>query len=274
MIISAWINGVFCSPSDALIPASDLGFLRGYSVFDYLRTHNGKPFHAADYIDRLFASAKALHLHCPLTKREIIAVMKELIERSRVEDTLGIRMVLTGGTSTDGMRPSSPNLVITAERFSLPSASQLERGVELASCEFMRELPQVKTTNYINAIRIRGQHPGIYDLLYHYKGRLLETSRNNFFIFSEGELITPAENVLMGVSRKIVIALAREAGYNVIERDVLNDELGKASEAFVTGTTKGTIPVVRVDGTVIGSGRPGEETRKLMKLLNNYKSNY
>jgi branched-chain amino acid aminotransferase len=273
VIIYAWINGKFVSPLQAVLHVSDLGLLRGYAVFDYLRTCNGKPFLPGEYINRFLASAAALHLQCPLDTEQLMLIFHELAGKAATGSDIGIRLVLTGGDTPDGISPSVPNLIITAERFAAIPQAQVQGGVKLLTQEFRREIPEVKTTNYMNSIRFRNGRSDYYDVLYYYDGCVLETSRNNIFIFKGDKLLTPKQNVLAGVTRGLVLSLAREA-FDLEERKVSVEELRQADEVFVTGTTKGILPVTSIDDQVISYGKPGERTICLISRLQEFMSRY
>jgi branched-chain amino acid aminotransferase len=270
MLIHAYVNGEYRYPGQAMVPVNDLGILRGYGVFDYFRTFNKKPFRIDDYLERLENSAKELALPVP-SKAEIKAVVKELLRRIDPASDIAIRILISGGPSSDGISVMKPSIIITAEKLSVPEAALYESGVKLITDEFLRELPSVKTTNYLNAIRkknLKEQHKA-FELLYFHENNLLETSRNNFFVFKDKVLVTPAKNVLKGITRKVVLELAAEH-FQVEERPLKMDELKECTEAFITGTTKKILPVVKIDDLKIGAGTPGDNTKRLMKLFENY----
>ncbi len=270
MFIHANINGEYRYPGQAMLPVNDLGLIRGLGVFDYLRTYNRKPFRMDDYLERLRSSADALLLPLP-NDTEIKFVVKELIRRSDYPGDIGIRLLITGGTTPDGISVTKPSFIVTAEKLFLPPADVFLNGIKLITFEFLRELPQVKTTNYLTAIRnvkLKEQQ-NAYELLYHKNGNILETSRNNFFIFKENKLITPKNNILFGITRKVVLELA--AGkYEIEEREIKTEEINDCTEAFITGTTKKIIPVVQVNDFIIGDGKPGANTVKIMRHFDDY----
>ncbi|MBA3901174.1 MAG: aminotransferase class IV [Bacteroidetes bacterium] len=270
MLIHANIYGEYRYPGQAMLPVNDLGLIRGLGVFDYLRTYNRKPFRMDDYLERLRSSADALLLPLP-NDTEIKFVVKELIRRSDYPGDIGIRLLITGGTTPDGISVTKPSFIVTAEKLFLPPADVFLNGIKLITFEFLRELPQVKTTNYLTAIRnvkLKEQQ-NAYELLYHKNGNILETSRNNFFIFKENKLITPKNNILFGITRKVVLELA--AGkYEIEEREIKTEEINDCTEAFITGTTKKIIPVVQVNDFIIGDGKPGANTVKIMRHFDDY----
>jgi branched-chain amino acid aminotransferase len=268
MLLLANINGEYRYPGQAMVPVNDLGLIRGYGVFDYLRTYRKEPFRINDYLERLRNSANEFNLPLP-SNDNIISVVKELIRRADPPGDVGIRLVLTGGTSADGMTVQKPSFIITIEKLFLPAEDLFSKGVKLLTYQYKRELPHLKTTNYQNIIRHTKlkEDNKAFDLLYHDHGYLLETSRNNFFIIKGNKLITPKEDVLHGITRKTVIELA-EGKFETEERKITIEELSEADEAFITGTTKKILPVVQINDLQIGNGMPGKNTLILMDLLN------
>ena len=189
-----------------------------------------------------------------------------LLERNQIFEA-GIRLVLTGGYTLNGYSPSSPNFFILVEKINFPTRLQYDQGIRLYFYSHQRELCHIKSINYISPIAIRAkiQASNAYDVLYHFNDQVLEVSRSNFFIIKDEKIITAADNILLGITRASVIDLAR-MHYRVEERSIGVNELWNADEAFLTGTTKKVLPVVQVGDHTIGSGSPGQITRRLMDL--------
>jgi branched-chain amino acid aminotransferase len=129
----------------------------------------------------------------------------------------------------------------------------------------------VKSTGYLNAIKLLPlvQQHGAHDMLYCHDGEVLELTRNNIFLFMGDTLVTPRENILLGITRMVLLELCQGV-FPIEERVVRTSELAQASEAFLSGTTKGVMPVVQIDGTVIGDGAVGPNARKVMDLFRDY----
>jgi len=265
-----YLNGEILPVKDAHIHISDLGLLRSYAVFDYFRTYRGKPFMLEDHLERFRNSADELRLNLKLTNEEVSSIIDELIEKSEVAEA-AIRMVLTGGYSSDSMGVSEPNFMIIIEKLPLMPDEIYERGVSLKTCEYQREIPVIKSTHYLNAIKLQPmkEEYGVWDLLYYYKDEVLESPRNNFFIFKNNILITAKDNVLKGVTRKKILELAQGV-FEVQERKLTFAELQEADEAFISGTTKRIIPVVKIDDWDVGDGKVGECTRKLIQVFDEF----
>ncbi|HEX5131925.1 MAG TPA: aminotransferase class IV [Candidatus Krumholzibacteria bacterium] len=260
-------NGDIIPCEQAVVHVSDLGLLRSYAAFDYLRTYGGRPFHLAQHLQRFRNSAAGLGLSIAYSDAEITAIIGELLEKSGLPEA-AFRLVITGGNSPDSMTIVQPNFFITTEKLPHYGPEYFEKGVKLITNEYLRDVPELKSTGYLNAIKLAPlvrQH-GAHDMLYCHDGQVLELTRNNMFFFMGGTLVTPRDNILPGVTRGVVLDLCRGV-FPIEERAVGVDEIARASEAFLTGTTKGVMPVVQIDDTIIGDGTVGPNTRRLMDLF-------
>lgn len=269
-----FVNGKIVHKSHARIGVDDLGLQRGYAVFDYVRTYNGKLFHFPDYLERLRKSASALHLELPYPDEEIIEITTRLIGESDLKDP-AIRLILTGGKAREPAGFDQPNFIIITEELPYHPSELYIYGAKLITLEYQRELPHVKTTNYLNSIRLDAlkREKGAFNMLYYYRNRVTECPRDNFFMFVEDTLITPRDGVLQGITRKQILRLSREH-FTVEEREVSLQELSSADEAFTTSTSKGVIPIVQIDDHKIGTGSAGERTKTIMGLFQDYMESY
>jgi branched-chain amino acid aminotransferase len=249
----------------AFVHADDVAVLRGFAIFDFLRTYNGKPFLLERYLERFFNSADKLELKIPFTKAKITRIIHELLNKNKVSEA-GIRMILTGGRSDDSFAPGAPTLIILVEQLNPLAASRYQKGIKLITAEHLRELPHIKTTNYIRALFLQREkrRKRADDILYTCSNKVLECTRTNFFIIKDRTLITPDNNILKGVTRELILKLAKK-DYDIELRDLHYYELKSADEAFVSGTSKMILPVIKVDETYIGNGRPGRDTLNLLE---------
>lgn len=272
-ISHCYINGEILLTAEGCIPINDLGFQRGYSVFDFARTANGKLFHFEKHLARFRNSAKELHIELPLSDSEFTSIAYELIELSDLEAAC-IRLQVTGGCSL-GFPFSTPSITMIAQELPTYPFEYYSEGVEIVTTEYQREFPILKTINYINAIRLEKHRleKQIFDFLFCTKDEVTELSRSNFFGFIGNQLITPAKNILCGVTREIVLDIAKR-DFDVLERSISLEELGTLSEAFATSTSIGILPIVRINNSTIAKGEIGERTRFLSDLLTKYISNY
>jgi len=267
------LNHKLVNEKEALVHVSDLALLRGYGIFDFFRTHGLRPLFLDDHLDRFYHSAKVLRLECPLNRDELKTLVFEMLEANDIQNS-GVRLVLTGGESPNGYVPGKPTFFALNEPINPLPEWHFTKGIKLLSCAYLRDIPEIKSTNYMVGIykmpELAKHHAE--DLLYHWENKVSEVTKSNFFIVNKtGEIITPKHNILKGITRRHIIKLA-EGKYQVHERDVFLDEIYAAEEAFITGTTKKVTPVVDIDGRKIGLGRPGPVTMDLIKQFEEFLS--
>lgn len=265
MITYSMVNGHLTRTDEAALHVSDLSILRGYGIFDFFLFLKGQPIFLEDYLDRFYRSAQLLHLEMPYSRADFATQIFHLIEANG-QQAGGIRLLLTGGFSPDGYTPSSPNVLIL--QYPLPQqAWDPNITLKLMTYSHLRELPEIKTTNYITGISLLPElkKRGADDLLYLDGDWIRESVRSNFFLVLEGErVVTPANKILLGVTRKHILQLARQR-YTVEEREVHVSEIGQAKEAFFTSSTKGLFPVTEIDGQPVGNGQPGPVSKQLQQ---------
>jgi len=240
------------------VSLQDLGFKRGYAIFDFLRVAQGTPLFLSQHIDRFFQSAKDMRLTIPHTREELTRLIYELIQINRIPDS-GVRMMLTGGNSEDGLHLGTPQLFLINEPITPPPTEMKKEGYQMITYPYRRHFPQVKTTDYSMEIWLRPmvEEHLANDVLYHHHGIITECPRCNFFIVNTaGNLVTPDSNILKGVTRNTIIEIAREIGILVELRDLHLHEIPAAREAFVSSTTKRIIPVSRMDDVYLPVNGP------------------
>ncbi|TXF90429.1 amino acid aminotransferase [Neolewinella aurantiaca] len=267
-----YLNGQYLPKEEADLNVADLAILRGFGIFDYFRYADGKPRFIEDHLDRFLRSAELLDLKMPASRDELRDAVHELIKRNG-EPSGGIRFVLTGGYSPDGYTPTNPNLVAMAYPFQAPSAEQYEQGVSIHLHHYERQLPEVKSIDYLEGIRIQPMlkaKGADYSLYVDRDYNVRESDRSNFMIVRDGVLITPADNILLGITRKHLLRLARKLDIYVDERPVSVNELKNADEVIICSSTKGAMAITKVDGKVVGDGKPGPITRQLMEAWTEY----
>lgn len=266
MLPIVYLNGAYLPKEKASLGLADLSILRGYGVFDYFRYLDGKARFLNDHIDRFFRSAEEMRMACPITKADLAEVVQQLILRNEQANG-GIRFVMTGGYSPDAYELASPNLMAMAYDFKLPDEAQFLHGCTVMLHDHERQLPRAKSIDYLEGIRIlpllkaRGAD---YPLYVDRDGFVRESDRSNFFIVQDGCLITPVEDILLGITRKHLLLLAEQLGIPTEERPVSQAELLAADEAIIASSTKGAMPIRQVDGQLIGDGQPGPITRQIM----------
>ena len=245
----SYINGKFISIESAALPINDLGIQRGYGVFDFLRVVSNNPLFIDDHLDRFYHSAEVMRLKIQQDRSELKSIIQQLINTNELKDS-GIRLILTGGASDDGYIITEPRLSIIQQSLKPPPEKLPVTGISLISNEYQRQLPHVKTTDYLMAIWLQPwmKEKNADDILYHHNGYITECPRSNFFIITKQNiLITPKEKILYGITRKKVIEIALKAGVEVAERNIHLNEIHDAKEAFITSSTKRILPVSKID---------------------------
>ncbi|WP_210465360.1 aminotransferase class IV [Rufibacter roseolus] len=264
----AYLNEEFLPLDSTYLHVSDLAIQRGYGIFDFFKTQNGHPLFLDGYLGRFFNSAQLMGLEVPLPAEDLKASITRLIQMNGLGDS-GVKMILTGGYSENGYNPGPPNLIMIEQPLTLPSEAQQAAGIKIITHEYVRELAEAKTINYTVGIRLiqKVKALGADDVLYHQQGVVSEFPRSNFFIVrADNTLVTPAKEILKGITRKNVLELASKK-YRVEEGTVTLENIAQAKEAFMTSTTKRILPIVEVDGKPVGNGKPGEVSLELLRDL-------
>jgi branched-chain amino acid aminotransferase len=270
-----FIDGKYCSERDAKISVFDHGLLYGDGIFEGIRAYNGRVFKLKEHIDRLFYSAKAILLDVPMSHA---ALMKATVETCRVNKMRDgyIRLVVTRGVGNLGLNPRNckkPSVIIIADKIQVYPAELYARGMDIVTVPTTRNLhsalnPAIKSLNYLNNIlaKIEANNAGVEEaVMLNADGFVAECTADNLFIVKNGALFTPplSAGALYGITRQTVIELAEAVGVKVSEPDLTRYDLFNADECFLTGTGAEIMPVIKIDGRVIGSGKPGALTRKL-----------
>ena len=188
------INGEFVLKNEASILITDLSIQRGFGIFDYFRTINNVPVFLVDHLERFYFSASEMFMDIGYSRSDLGQLIQGLIDKNGVPDS-GIRITLTGGYSEDGYLPAKPNLLITQTPFSF-NKDNFDKGINLITYKHQRQLPQVKTIDYLMAIRLQGfiKENNADDVLYFNNNEITECPRSNFFIVTKNdEVITPLE---------------------------------------------------------------------------------
>lgn len=260
-----YLNGNFLSPDETKIHVSDLAFTRGYGIFDFFRVINGKPIFLDDHLDRFEFGARYMRLRIPAKRKQLKEIISDLIILN-FNKQLGIKLILTGGYSNDDYTPAKvSNLLITARSFVYKNFSS---GINLMPLQHQRVLPEVKTLNYIIPIKFLPQlhSQKAYDYLYYSNGVISETSRCNIFIVKNDKIITPAKNILHGITRKHVINICKQR-FEFEEKEVTLQEVLNSDEVFVTASSKRIIPVSKIGNRCFDGGKMGHYTKTLQSIF-------
>ncbi len=256
----------------------DLGFLRGYAVFDVMKVVNQKPFLIKEHWKRLKNSAQQLNMKMPLNCQEYRANVKQLLKYNKFSSAI-LRTVLSGGFSQDGFTyEGDTNFLIFLENAEplFPSHKVYTQGSKIISVHYKREIPTAKVTNYLEALRYQKEKKKnkALEIVFFWENLVLEASTSNIFIVKKSTIITPRENILLGITRNLVIKLAQKNKFLVKERDIKIKELFQADEVFLTASNKNIVPVVKVDNKLIKNGKVGRVTQKLMDIMQDYLKKY
>lgn len=275
-LMNIYIDGKYYNEKNAKVSVFDHGLLYGDGVFEGIRAYNGRVFKLAEHIERLFDSAHAILLKIPMTRPEMMKAVVETCRRNKIRDGY-IRLVVTRGAGSLGLNPykcKTPSIIIIADKIQLYPPEYYQRGLDLVTVPTARNLhsalnPAIKSLNYLNNImaKIEAIHAGCEEaIMLNAQGFVAECTGDNVFLVKEGRLSTPplSAGALYGITRGVVMDLARERGMEVSEPDVTRYDLFMADECFLTGTGAEIIPVVKIDGRVIGNGKPGSITRELV----------
>lgn len=277
MGLKIYINGQIVPQEDAKISVFDHGLLYGDGVFEGIRAYHGKIFTLDEHLDRLYDSATAISLKIPITKAEMAEAIKQTMKANNLTDSY-IRLVVTRGVGKLGLDPNkcaTPQIIIIADTIELYSKALYEKGLDIVTVTTIRNHfsaldPKIKSLNYLNNIlaKIESIQSGAGEaLMLNKDGYVAECAGDNIFIFKDNILRTPPSSagILVGITRNVVMKLAAEMGVKVKEELMTRYDLYIAEECFLTGTAAEIIPVVKIDGRTIGTGKPGKITLDLLK---------
>ena len=268
-----YVNGEFVPAAAAALALNDLGIVRGYGVFDVLRTYGPAPFALRQHLERLQRSAAAIELPLPWSLAELTELVHATLARNGHPRDVAVRLVLAGGGSANFLTPEErPSLAIILAPVRPYPPELYATGARLITVDYARFMPDVKSLNYITGIlgQKRASAAGAVEALYCTPaGEVTECTTSNFFVFRGDRLYTPVQEVLPGVTREVVLEIASDM-FEVVMGPLRYDELGQFDEAFITSTTKEVMPIVGVDDIVIGAGRPGLRTLRLWEAFRQY----
>lgn len=265
------------------------GTIRGYRVFTACRTVNGKIFRVDDHLDRLYRCAAAIYMEPPLPPEKLRLLLDDLVRENRTVSNgsdLLIDIIFSGGLLRESMKQSGKgaHLYIAVQLLVQPTAEECRTGVALATFPHQRMLPEVKLLNYIGAVVAHQTvvpQQGSYDVLFvdpTDRRTILEGSTFTvFFVDSQGQIVTPPLDgrILDSITRRVILqVLAPRDDLKLLERQVFMDEIPSFQEAFIASTTRGVLPVTRIDAMPIGMGKPGPVTKSVAAVFQSYLESY
>lgn len=275
--MKVYLNGKFVEASAARVSVFDHGLLYGDGVFEGIRSYNGLIFKLKEHVDRLFESAHTIMLKIPHTPAELIEIVKRSVRVNKLANAY-IRLVVTRGQGDLGLDPRKckhPTVFVIADKIELYPKTLYERGLELITVATQRNVPealnpQIKSLNYLNNIlaKIEAINAGFEEaIMLSPSGYVTECTGENIFLVKGRKLLTPPPyiGVLRGITRQTVMELGLRLRLEVRENVLTRHDLFNADEVFLTGTAAEIVPVRRIDGRVIGQGRPGPITKELQR---------
>ena len=270
-----YLNDRFVPKEEAVVSVFDHGFLYGDGVFETMRAYQGRVLQLSEHLMRLGRSASSLQLPLPASPSHLAELVRASLTRNSLQEAT-VRVTVSRGEGDIGLDPAlckRPTLVIIAQPFQPYPPSLYEEGVSVIVVHTRRNLaeavpPHVKSLNFLNNIlaKMEAKAAGAYEgLLLNHAGAVTEGTTSNIFLVQRGRLRTPSLDcgILEGITRSLVLRLARELGIPSEERVVTVDDLFNADECFLTNTTQEILPVREIDGRVLADGRPGPMTRRL-----------
>ena len=277
MGLKIWLDGELVDEGDAKVSVFDHGLLYGDGVFEGIRVYDGRVFELEAHVRRLYESAKGIRLDVPMEKGELISAIEKTVEANGIRDGY-IRLVVTRGVGNLGLNPSvckNSGLVIIADKIQAYPEELYETGMKIISATTVRNhplalAPQVKSLNYLNNImaRFEALDRGVPEaVMYNHEGYVAEATVTNVFIVRDGVIYTPPveAGALEGITRNVVIRLAKEENLEVVEKNLTRYDLYICDEFFLTGTAAEVIGIVEMDGRTVGGGKPGQITKRLRK---------
>ncbi len=270
-----YVDGGFVDKSRATVSVFDHGLLYGDGIFEGIRAYDGSVFRLVDHIDRLYDSAKSIHLKIPLTKHEMTEAVLETLRKNHLRDAY-VRLVVTRGSGDLGVDPNlckDPTIFIIAEPMATTLGPKDPKVISLIVASIRRDAVdatshEIKSLNYMNSIlaKIEASSSGADDaILLDARGFVSEATVTNVFLVKDGKVFTPssAAGILHGITRKRIIRLCSDLGLDVQQTDITLFDLVTADEVFLVGTKAEVQAVGTLRGTMIGAGGVGPLTRKL-----------
>ena len=277
--LKIWLDGKLVDKADAKVSVYDHGLLYGDGVFEGIRVYNGKIFECEAHIERLYASAKSIRLEVPIARDVLRKAMEETVAANNFVDCY-IRVVVTRGPGDLGIDPKKsikPSLFIIADTIAIYPAELYEKGISVITSSLIRNhpnacSPRVKSLNYLNNIlaKIEANDAGVMEaVMLNHEGNVSECTADNIFIVRGKDVLTPTttDGILEGITRKVIIELCKKMSIPIFETHLQRHDLYVADEMFLTGSGAVVMPVTSIDKRLIGAGKVGPTTKKLIEAF-------
>lgn len=267
-----FLNGKFVFENKLVVSARDVGFSRGFAVFDFLITYpHHRPFKLAEHINRLFNSANHINLPIPWTKEQVTSWVKETLDKNQTEGEKSIKIIISGGVSNTMLPAEEPTIIIMIDQRHKYPQENYKKGTGIMTVKFHRYIPEAKTNNYIEGMkqtqiaeRIGAIEPVFYD-----DTQVFEGSNSNIFAVINNKLVTPKSNILQGITRAVLLEILK-LDMPIEARDFTLEELLNADEVFMTASGKEITPVTKIDGKNVGNGKVGKITKEVIDQFREY----
>lgn len=269
-----FFNGKLVSAEQLAISPHDLGFSRGYAVFDFLKTYpHHRPFKLQEHVDRLFHSASLIGLQIPWEKADVRGWIMKTLEANETAEEKFIRIIISGGKSSTMLPSEDPTVVILVDPAVQYPEEHYEKGTGVIAVKHTRYIPAAKSNNYIEGVKQtqNAKKLGAIESIYYSETQVFEGSNSNIFALIGGKLLTPASNILEGVTRGVLLQILK-LDVSVEVRDFTFSELLSAAEVFLTGSGKEVTPVTRIDNKLVSDGTVGSVTKEVMRQYKVYVS--
>jgi len=271
-----YIDGVLYPESEAKISVFDHGLLYGDGIFEGIRFYNGRVFRLEEHLERLWDSAKAIRLKVPITVDEMREATLETIRQNNLTDGY-IRLLVTRGKGNLGLSPDrcpKATVIIIADKIQLYPVEKYTQGMVMVTCATRRAapaalLPAVKSLNYLNNVmaKVEATHAGADEgVMLNEQGYVAECTGDNIFTIRKGIVTTPPvyAGALCGITRNVVFEICQELGIPIREAEMTRYDIYTADECFLTGTAAEVIAAIELDTRLIGDGKPGVITGKII----------
>lgn len=268
-----YLGGNYCENSEIKIPITDLAFTRGWSVFDYFRTYNFKLGLLDLHLGRLRNSLKEAGIKLDFEKKDIEKILSKLILLNKIKSDVAFRVIVTAGDSENSFFPTKKSrLIILVEKIHPIEDIVYIRGYFAKLVDVQRLMPRAKTINYLPGLKLlsEAKKQGFDDVIYTSANRVLEGVTNNIFVVKNGRLLTPKENVLNGITRQLILKIAKNSKIPTFEKNISIYQLLESNEVFSTSTIRQVLPITKINGKRIGNGVPGKLTKKIDLLFKKY----
>jgi branched-chain amino acid aminotransferase len=272
-----YIDGKFYSEANAKVSVFDHGLLYGDGIFEGIRFYNGRVFRLEQHLERLWKSARSICLNIPMTRKEMTEALLETIRQNHLRDGY-VRLVVTRGVGNLGLNPEqckNPSVIIIVATIALYHEDFYRKGLSIVTVATRRSNPAainpaVKSLNYLNNVmaRIEANLASADEaLMLNDTGNIAECTADNVFVVTHGRIVTPpiTAGALQGITRSVVFDIGNELDIKVTEADLTRHDVFVADECFLTGTAAEIVPVVKADGRMIGDGKPGPITTRIIE---------